>query len=307
MFVGIDVSKDKLDVHLRPSGQAFTVPRDSESIENLAQHLSGLEPELVVMEATGGFETVVAAGLAATDLPLAIVNPRQIRDFAKAAGRLAKTDTLDAAVIAHFAEAMRPEPRAVPDAASRRLGELVTRRRQLLGMRVSEKNRHSRLADPRALRSLEEVMAVLDEQLDVIDREIASLIHETSAWREKDNLLRSVPGVGPKTAQTLISELPELGQLHRRGITSLSGLAPYPRDSGKMRGRRAIVGGRKAVRSALYMAVMVSIRRDLPLAQTYHRLRAAGKEAKVAITACMRKLIVILNAILRDERPWKYA
>lgn len=307
MFVGIDVSKDHLDVHLRPQAEAFTVPRDSAGVEALAGRLRELAPELVVLEATGGFETVVAAALAAAGLPLAVVNPRQIRDFARAVGRLAKTDPLDAAVIAHFAEAVRPQARAVPDAEAQALGELVARRRQIIEMMVAERNRRRQMTQRKAVRTVERVLATLQAQLSDIDSEIDDAIRGTPAWRAKEDLLISVPGIGPKIARTLIAELPELGQLDRRKLAALAGLAPFNRDSGKLRGRRRIVGGRGPVRSALFMAVLVSIRRDLPLAQTYHRLVAAGKPPKVAIVACMRKLLGILNAILRDQIPWQNA
>ena len=307
MFVGIDVSKDNLDVHLRPQAEAFTVPRDSAGVEALAGRLRELAPELVVLEATGGFETVVAAGLAAAGLPLAVVNPRQIRDFARAVGRLAKTDPLDAAVIAHFAEAVRPQARAVPDAQAQALGELVARRRQIIEMMVAERNRRRQMTQHKAVRTVERVLATLQAQLSDIDSEIDDAIRGTPAWRAKEDLLTSVPGIGPKIARTLIAELPELGQLDRRKLAALAGLAPFNRDSGRLRGRRRIIGGRGPVRSALFMAVLVSIRRDLPLAETYHRLVAAGKPPKVAIVACMRKLLGILNAILRDQIPWQNA
>jgi transposase len=307
MFVGIDVSKDRLDVHLRPGGDAFTVPRDGEGIEALAARLRELAPQLVVIEATGGFETVVAAGLAAAGLPLAVVNPRQIRDFARAVGRLAKTDPLDAAIIAHFGEAVRPEPRAVPDEAARALGELVARRRQIVEMMVAERNRRRLMTQKKAIRTVDRVLATLQAQLSDIEKEIDDAIRGTPAWRAAEDLLISVPGIGPKIARTLIAELPELGQLDRRSIAALAGLAPFNRDSGRMRGRRTIAGGRAPVRSALFMAVLVSIRRNMPLAQTYHRLVHAGKPPKVAIVACMRKLLGILNAILRDKTPWQNA
>jgi len=307
MFVGIDVSKDRLDVHLRPSGEAFAVPRDGEGVEALATRLTALAPELVVLEATGGFETVVAAGLAAAGLPLAVVNPRQIRDFARAVGRLAKTDPLDAAIIARFAEAVRPEPRPLPDAMQRALGELVARRRQIIEMMVAERNRRRQMVQKKAIRSVEKVLATLQAQLSDIESEIDGAIRGTPAWRAKEDLLVSVPGIGKTIARTLIAELPELGRLDRRKLAALAGLAPYNRDSGNWHGRRAIAGGRAPVRTALYMAVLVAIRRRMPLAETYHRLVLAGKPPKVAIVACMRKLLGILNAILRDQTPWQTA
>jgi transposase len=302
MFVGIDVAKDRLDVHLRPAGEAFTVARDGEGIEALADRLVALKVELVVLEAT-----VVAAGLAAAGLPLAVVNPRQIRDFARATGRLAKTDPLDAAVIAHFAEAVRPQARPVASAEAHALGELVARRRQLIGMMTAERNRRRQLTTQRLIKGIDRILAALQTQLSELEQDIEDAVRGTPAWREKEDLLVTAPGVGHKIARTLIAELPELGSLSRHQVAALVGVAPFNRDSGKWRGRRSIAGGRAVVRSALYMSVLVSIRRKLPLAAVYHRLRAAGKPAKVAIVACMRKLATILNAILRDKTPWQTA
>jgi transposase len=307
MFVGIDVAKDRLDVHVRPAGEAFTVARDGEGIEELAKRLRAVTPTLVVLEATGGFEAIVAAGLVAGGLPVAVVNPRQIRDFARATARLAKTDTLDAAVIAHFAEAVNPPPRPLADPQQRLLGELMARRRQLIEMIGAENNRRRLLTARRPLKSVDRVLAVLKAQLEEIDHDIDIAVRGTPAWREAEDLLISVPGIGPRIARTLIAEMPELGRLDRREIAALTGVAPFNRDSGTLRGRRTIAGGRTVVRSALYMSVLVSIRRKLPLADTYHRLRASGKPAKVAIVACMRKLVTILNAILRDKKPWAIA
>ena len=307
MFVGIDVAKDRLDVHVRPAGESFVVARDGAGIEELAKRLKAVTPTLVVLEATGGFETVVAAGLAAAGLPVAVINPRQIRDFARATARLAKTDTLDAAVIAHFAEAVNPPVRLLADPQQRLLGELMARRRQLIEMMVAEGNRRRLLTARRALKSVDRVLATLKAQLEEIDHDIDIAVRGTPAWREAEDLLISVPGIGHKIARTLIAEMPELGRLDRRQIAALTGVAPFNRDSGKLRGRRTITGGRAVVRSALYMSVLVSIRRKLPLAETYHRLRASGKPAKVAIVACMRKLVTTLNAILRDKKPWATA
>jgi len=307
MFVGIDVSKDRLDVHLRPSGEAFAVTRDGKGIDELIAALAKAVPRLIVIEATGGFETVVAAGLAAAGLPLAVVNPRQIRDFARATGRLAKTDALDAAVIAHFAEAVQPEPRALPDEAACELGELVARRRQLIEMILAENNRRRSLTRAKPIKTVDRVLATLQKQLTAIESDIDDSIRGSPVWRETEDLLLSVPGIGPRIARTLIAELPELGNLNRHQIAALVGVAPFNRDSGQMRGRRTIAGGRTVVRNALYMSILVAIRRKLPLAATYQRLRHAGKPAKVAIVACMRKLLVILNAILRDQKPWASA
>jgi transposase len=307
MFVGIDVAKDRLEVHVRPTGEAFSVSHDDEGVAALAKRWAGVAPTLIVLEATGGFENVVAAGLAAAHLPLAVVNPRQIRDFARATGRLAKTDAVDAAVIAHFAEAVKPPARPLADPQARLLGELMARRRQLVEMIVAEGNRRRLLTARRAIKSVDRVVATLKTQLQAIDHDIDTSIRGTPAWREAEDLLTSVPGIGPRIARTLIAELPELGNLDRRQTACLVGVAPFNRDSGTLRGRRSIAGGRPVVRAALYMAVLVAIRRNLPLAQTYHRLRAAGKPAKVAIVACMRKLVTILNAILRDQTPWQTA
>lgn len=307
MFVGIDVAKDRLDVHVRPTAEAFTVARDGEGVEALGKRLAAVMPSLVVLEATGGFETIVAAGLAAAGLPVAVVNPRQIRDFARATARLAKTDTLDAAVIAHFAEAVQPPARPLADPQQRLLGELMARRRQLIEMMVAEGNRRRLLTARRIQKTVDRVLATLKAQLEEIDHDIDIAVRGTPAWREAEDLLISVPGIGHKIARTLLAEMPELGRLGRRQIASLTGVAPFNHDSGTLRGRRTIAGGRPVVRSALYMSVLVSIRRKLPLALTYHRLRASGKPAKVAIVACMRKLVTILNAILRDKKPWATA
>jgi transposase len=307
MFVGIDVAQDRLDVHLRPGGEAFAVARDSEGIEALVARLRELAPTLVVMEATGGMETIVAAALAAAELPLAVINPRLIRDFARSKGRLAKTDRLDAAVIAHYGEAMKPPIRPVPSPQAQMLGEQVARRRQLIEMMTAERNRRRQLTAKRLIKGVDRILAALQAQLSELERDIGDSVRGTPAWREKEDLLTSVPGIGEKIARTLIAELPELGSLGRRQVAALVGVAPFNRDSGKWRGRRSIAGGRAVVRSALYMSILVSIRRKLPLAAVYQRLRAAGKPAKVAIVACMRKLITILNAILRDNKPWQNA
>lgn len=304
MFVGIDVSKDRLDVHVRPGGEAFTLARDEAGIATLIERLGALRPELVVLEATGGFETVVAAALAGAGLPLAVVNPKRIRDFAKACGRLAKTDTLDAAVIAHYAEAVHPAPRAVADEARRNLGELVARRGQIVAMMTAERNRRHRLVQPKLVKTVDRVLAELQKQLSLVEAEIDRAIRSTPAWREKEALLESAPGIGPRIARVCIAELPELGTLTRRQISALVGLAPFNQDSGRRRGKRAIEGGRGQVRAALYMAVMVTLRRKLPLVRFYERLRAAGKPAKVAMVATMRKLLTILNAMLRDGKQW---
>jgi transposase len=306
-FVGIDVAKDQLDVHLRPSGESFTVARDGEALAGLVERLRGLAPALVVLEATGGYESVVASAIAAAAVPLAVVNPRQIRDFARATGRLAKTDRLDAAAIAHFAEAIRPPPRPIANAEAQALGELVARRRQVIEMIVAETNRRRTATQPRVIRAIERHLAVLQAELSDLDRDIDTAIRNSPAWHADADLLASVPGIGPATLRTLIAELPELGRLTRRQIAALVGLAPINRDSGTLRGRRTIAGGRAPVRTALFMPALVASRSNPVIAPYYKRLRAAGKTAKQALTACMRKLLVILNAILRDRKPWQTA
>jgi len=307
VFVGIDVAKDRLDVHLRPSGEAFAVGRDAAGLSALVERLAELAPGLVVLEATGGFELTVVAALSAAQLPLAVVNPRQIRDFARAIGRLGKTDRLDAEAIARFAEAIRPEPRPIPDAAARALGELVARRRQIVEMIGSESQRRRQLCDPRLVRRLDAHLAWLQKELSETEDDLDHAVRNSAAWRATEDLLASVAGIGKTSARTLIAELPELGALDRRRIASLVGVAPVNRDSGTFRGRRMVMGGRASVRKALYMPTLTAIRRNPPIRALYARLIARGKPAKVAITAAMRKLLTILNAILRDHRPWQTA
>jgi len=267
----------------------------------------------VVLEATGGFEMTVAAALAAARLPLAVVNPRQIRDFARATGRLAKTDALDAAAIAHFGAAVKPAVRALPDAAAQALGELVARRRQLIEMMVAERHRARQLTQRRLLKGLERHLAMLQKELSALEQDLDDAVRGSPAWRDSEDLLTSVPGIlgfNPRThttARTLIADLPELGTLDRKQIAALVGVAPFNRDSGKRRGRREIWGGRAGVRAALYMAALAATRFNPIIAAFHQRLRAAGKPPKVALVACMRKLLIILNAMLRDRRPWQPA
>ena len=307
MFVGIDVSKDRLDVHIRPAGTSFVAGHDGAGLEQLASQLVALGPTLVVLEATGGFEIAVAAALAGAGLPLAVVNPRQIRAFARAIGRLAKTDRLDAEVIALFGERIRPQARPVADAAARALAELVARRRQLVEMIGMEGNRRRQAREPGLRRKLDDHLAWLQAALAEIDRELGESVRRSPAWREQEDLLTSVPGVGDVTARTLLAELPELGRLDRRKLAALAGLAPINRDSGSWRGRRAIAGGRSTVRTALFMATVTAVRWNRPVRELFRRLRQAGRPAKLALTACMRKLLTILNAILRHRQPWKDA
>lgn len=307
IFIGIDVSKDRLDVHVRPGGEAFAAANDDGGVRTLVDRLRGLAPELVVLEATGGRQVRAAGALAAAGLPVAVVNPRQVRDFARATGRLAKTDRLDAAAIARFAEAVRPPVRPLDDAAGEALKALVARRRDLIAMRVAEKNRLGTAATARVRQSIASVIETLDRQLVELDGDLDVAVKESPLWRANENLLTSVPGVGPTTCRVITAELPELGTLSRRAIAALVGVAPLNRDSGTMRGRRTIAGGRHGVRSCLYMATLAAIRHNHVINATYQRLRAAGKPPKVAIVACMPKLLVILNAIIRDQRPWQHA
>lgn len=306
-FVGIDVAKDRLDVHVRPSDEAFSVARDSEGLTALMQRLRPLDPYLVVLEATGGFEQTLAAALVSQAMPLAVVNPRQIRDFARATGQLAKTDALDAKAIARFAEAIKPEPRPVPDEQARVLGELVARRRQVIEMMTAERNRRRQLSSRRLIKSVDRLLAVLQKELSELEQELGEGIRGTPAWRERDELLRSVPGIGNVVARTLIADLPELGRLDRKQIAALVGIAPLNRDSGRMHGRRTTWGGRAKVRSALYMAALVASRRNPVLKAFYQRLISFGKPKKLALIAVMRKLLTILNAIVRDNKPWQNA
>jgi len=306
-FVGIDVSKDRLDVHVCPSGQAFTAVRDGDGLEQLVNDLRKLAPALIVLEATGGFEIAVAAALASAGFPLAVVNPRQIRDFARATGRLAKTDALDAQVIALFAERIRPEPRPVADADRRTLAELIARRRQVVEMIGMETNRLHQARNAAVQRMLGTTLKVLRAQLAELDHDLDDTIRRSPVWRAAEELLTSVPGVGGVTAHTLIADLPELGQLDRRRIAALVGVAPINRDSGQMRGKRTIAGGRADVRNALYMATLAAIRWNPVISKHYKSLVERGRPKKVALVACMRRLLGILNAIMRTKTPWKCA
>lgn len=307
LFVGIDVAKERLDVHLQPSGEAFTVARNDQGLADLVRRLQPLGVTLIALEATGGYEVVVAATLAAAALPVAVVNPRQIRDFARATGRLAKTDRLDAQTIAVFAATVRPAARPVADAQARLLGEFVARRRQLVDMLVAEQNRRRLIEELALRRRVDAHIQWLEHAVRELDSDIDTTVRSSPIWRATDDLLRSVPGIGPITAHTLIAELPELGRLDRRKIAALVGVAPINRDSGALRGRRMIAGGRAVVRHVLYMATLSAIRHNAVIATFYLRLVNAGRPGKLALTAAMRKLLVILNAILRDQRPWQPA
>jgi len=306
-YVGIDVSKDRLDVHILPQDEAFAVERNGKGLALLVERLRPLLPSLIVVEATGGFESTTAAALAGAGLPLVIVNPAQIRHYAQALGKRAKTDPIDAMVIARFAFDIRPELRALPDEITQFLADLVARRRQIVEMMQAERQREKRATLKRVKKSIARLIAALEKELAELDSEIDDAVRGSPAWREKEDLLASVPGVGQKTARTLIAELPELGSLDRKTVASLVGLAPYTRQSGRWRGRSMIGGGRKTVRSALFIAAMVACRYNPVLKPFYERLVAAGKPKVLAIIAVARKLITILNAILRDKKPWQTA
>lgn len=304
VYIGIDVSKEHLDVHVRPGGVSFRVSRESDGLDELVERLRSRDPQLIALEATGGLETVVAASLGAAGLPLIVVNPAQVRAFAQALGKRAKTDPIDAAVIAHFAEATNPDLRALPDEATRLLSELLTRRKQIVRMIVAERQRAQALSDPQLRKSVARLLKALERELKTLDKDLDERIRRTPAWREKDDLLQSVPGVGPIIARTLLAELPELGALSRREVASLAGLAPFTRQSGQWRGKSFIGGGRSTVRAALYMGAMVAIRHNPVLKRFYEGLLDRGKAKKVALVAVARKLLAILNAVLRDQKSW---
>ena len=302
-FVGIDVSKAQVDVAVRPTGKRWTLPYDQTGIEGLIPQIVYLEPALVLLEATGGLELPLVAALAAAALPVVVVNPRQVRDFAKATGTLAKTDTLDAGVLAHFADAVRPEVRPLKDAETQVLNSLTARRRQVMTMLVSEKNRLGTALGAVSPR-IEAHIAWLEQELSDLDKGLRQTLRRSPVWREKDDLLRTVPGVGEQLSLTLLANLPELGTLNRRQIAALVGVAPYNRDSGTLRGKRAVWGGRSRVRAVLYMGALVASRHNPAIRDFYQRLLAAGKPKKVALVASMRKLLVILNGMLKHGSPW---
>ena len=304
MFVGIDVSKDWVDVAVHPAGDEWRVDLDQDALDGLVQQLKDLAPELVVMEATGGYEVPIATALAAAGVPVAVVNPRNVRDFARSQGLLAKTDRLDAAVIALFGKVSGVEAQPLVSEEARVLECLVARRRQIIQMRTAEQLRR-RTALPAVRQSIEEVIAFLNQQLRDVDDDLGRRLRESPVWRERVELLRSVPGVGPVTTFNLLADLPELGSLDRRAVAALVGVAPLSRDSGKLRGIRSCWGGRAKVRSALYMSTLVAVQRNPVLKEFYERLLKAGKPRKVALTACMRKLLTILNAMLKHGAKWE--
>jgi transposase len=302
-FVGIDVSKKRLDVFVRPTGEAFSVENKDEGIAGLVVRLKEIAPRLIVLEATGCYQAGLVAVLGIEKLPVAVINPRQARDFARAVGRLAKTDAIDAAMLAHFGEALRPEAKNLADEQSLTLGALVVRRRQIVEMITAETNRAAQSRGP-VRAGIKTHINFLKHQLGDLNRELDELIRSTPLWREQDDLLQSVPGVGRVLTATLLSELPELGRLSRKQIAALVGVAPINRDSGTKLGKRYIGGGRATVRAALYMAALVGSRWNPILRAFYRRLCEAGKVKKVALTACMRKLLTILNAMVRSKSPW---
>jgi transposase len=304
VFVGIDVSKDRLDVHVVPSGEAFAVARNGEGLAALSERLSGLGAAVIAVEATGGFESVVAAALAGVGLPVVVVNPAQIRAFAQALGRRAKSDPIDAQVIARFAAATRPPIRPLPDEQTRALADLVARRRQIIQMIVAERQREKRAAAPRIRRSIGRLLKALEKELGELDRGLDEMVRASPAWRHNEDLLQTVPGVGPVVARTLLAELPELGTLSRRQIAALAGLAPWTRQSGQWKGKSFIGAGRTSVRTILFMGALAAARCNPALKAFRQRLLDAGKAKMLAIIAVARKLLTLLNAIIREQKPW---
>ena len=302
IFVGIDVSKATLDVGVRPAGERESASNDESGIKPLIIRLRELKPVLIVVEATGGLERQLTRALVSAELAVVVVNPRQVRDFAKATGQLAKTDTIDAMVLARFAEAVRPAVRPLPDAALLELQALVGRRRQLTEMIVAERNCLS-AASKTVTKRIDAHIRWLEAELGRADKDLDQSIRQSPDWQENQDLLRSVPGIGPVISRTLVAELPELGKLNRKQIAALVGVAPLNRDSGTLRGRRTIWGGRATVRATLYMALVAS-RRNAVIRAFYQRLREAGKAPKLALVACMRKLLTILNAMIKHRTSW---
>lgn len=307
MRIGIDVAKAELVVGAHPTGARWTVANDERGIRTLVERLRREAPELIVLEATGGYELLCVAGLAAAGLPVVVANPRQVRDFAKATGQLAKTDRIDADILALFAERVRPAVRPLPDGDTQELDALLSRRRQLLDMLGAERNRMGQVfgkGKQRVKKSLKAHITYLERELRIADTDLGDMVRHSPVWRERDDLLQSVPGVGPVLSLTLLADLPELGRLSRREIAKLVGIAPLSRDSGTMRGRRFVQGGRAGVRAVLYMGALVATKRNVIIRAFYQRLLAAGKPKKLALVACMRKLLTILNSIVRTGQRW---
>ncbi len=307
VFVGIDVSKKHLDVAIRPGKDFFTVGNDDQGIADLVRRLADLNPQLILLEASGGYEILAAAALRHAALPAQIINPRQVREFARSTNRLAKTDKIDAGVLAYFAQLLQPPLRPWPEALQQDLAALMTRRRQLVEMLVMEKNRLSTARSPKVRNSLQLHLQYLTAQLQELERQLTDLSRRSPLYLEKDQLLQSVPGIGPLTSQSLLAWLPELGALNRKQIAALVGVAPFNQDSGQKRGRRKVWGGRKQIRPSLYMATIAACRFNPAIRTFYQRLLQAGKRQKVALTACMRKLLTILNAVLKHQQPWRLA
>ena len=304
-YVGIDISKTHLDVAIYAPREYQQVPYDTTGVQKLVTRLQALAPALIVLEATGGLEVRVVSALAEAQLPVVVVNPRQVRAFAQATGTLAKTDRLDAHVLAHFGATMKPTPRPLPDAATQQLSAILTRRQQLIDMLTMEKNRLPQQTAPALRKRLQAHIAWLTQELGRTETELTQVIEQSPVWRVQDDLLQSAKGVGPVLSHTLLAEVPELGRLNRKQLAALVGVAPFNRDSGSLRGKRCVWGGRARVRRALYMAALSATKCNPVVKAFYHRLVAAGKEKKVALTACMRKLLTILNAMVKSQRKWQ--
>lgn len=305
LFVGIDIASTQLDVHVIPTGERFVCSNDTNGVHSTVKRLKKIAPELIVLESTGGYERDVVIALVEHQLPVAQVNPRRVREFARSIGKTAKTDSIDAFVLASFAEKVRPPVRSLPSEQDRALKELAARRRQLIRMRTSEKNRLSIVRSRDVKNSIKSIIQALDKQIQDIEKDLDDMIKADADLSEKEDLLQTAPGVGPNTARTLLADLPELGALSNKEIACLVGVAPMNRDSGKMRGRRSIIGGRASVRSALYMAALVATRFNQRIKVFYARLIEAGKPKKVALVACMRKLLSILNSMARSKTPFQ--
>ena len=303
IYIGIDVAKERLDIAVRPSDLTWSTPYGDKDVEVLVGQLQELSPAAVVLEATGGIELPLAAALAAASLPVAVVNPRQVRDFAKSTGQLAKTDRLDARVLAHFGEAVRPPIRPLQDGETRILSAVLARRRQVSSIITAEKNRLSRAISKVSPR-IQQHISWLEQELTDLDGDLRRTVRNSPVWRERDQLLRSVPGVGEQLSMTLLADLPELGTLSRKQIAALVGVAPFNRDSGPHRGKRTVWGGRARVRTVLYMGALVASRWNPVIRDFYQRLLTAGKPKKLALTACMRKLLTILNCMLKNGQAW---
>lgn len=306
VFVGIDVSKETLDASIIPGGELLHVAYDDAGVASLVKRCQQVAPTLIVLEATGGLEGRLAAELAGAGLPVAVINPRQARDYAKATGRLAKTDAIDAAVLANFARAVRPQVRPLKDEDTQALDEMLTRRRQLVSMRVQETLRLGQARSKPQQKSLKEHIVWLEKRIASLDDDLQNRLRTSEVWRAKDDLLRSIPGVGSVASTTFLAKCPELGTLGRREVAKLIGLAPLAHDSGKFRGKRFVWGGRAEVRAVLYMATITAMRCNVVIKEFAARLKAAGKPGKVVIVACMRKLLTIMNSVVKHATPWQH-